>query len=131
MPASDPPAINPELKSVPALRSDSEVSPVFRSTHHRTRPPAKIGAVVAIGKYAPTANDSECTPHNSSVTAMNTPTSTRPHGRFCDSRPLISVAISVACGAATSADPIVKTLWRYKIVPPIANADVTTPITRP
>ena len=33
---------------------------------------------------------------------MNTPTSTSPHGRFCDSRPLISVAISVACGAATA-----------------------------
>ena len=32
----------------------------------------------------------------------NTPTSTRPHGRFCDSRPLMSVAISVACGAATA-----------------------------
>ena len=50
MPAIEPPAISPELKSVPALTSDSCATPVFRSTHHRTRPPAKIGAVVAIGR---------------------------------------------------------------------------------
>ena len=50
MPESDPPAINPELNSVPALRSESLFSPVLRSTHHRTTPPAKIGAVVAMGR---------------------------------------------------------------------------------
>ncbi len=50
MPASDPPAISPELKSVPELMSDSSAAPVLRSTYQRTRPPAKIGAVVAIGR---------------------------------------------------------------------------------
>ena len=38
-------------------------------------PPTEIGAVVAIGRYAPTANDSEWIPQSSSVDrAMNTPT---------------------------------------------------------
>ncbi len=50
MPASDPPAMRPELKSVPELMSDSLFTPVLRSTNQRTRPPAKIGAVVAMGK---------------------------------------------------------------------------------
>ena len=50
MPASEPPAIRPELKSVPALRSRLLGRPGLRSTHQRTRPPAKIGAVVAIGR---------------------------------------------------------------------------------
>ena len=59
MPASDPPAINPELKRVPELISDSSARPVLRSTNHRTSPPTKIGAVVAIGRYDPTANESE------------------------------------------------------------------------
>ena len=35
----EPPAIRPELKSVPELISDSEVSPVFCSTYQRTIPP--------------------------------------------------------------------------------------------
>ena len=50
IPASDPPAIRPELNSVPELISDSCFSPVWRSTNHRTSPPAKIGAVVAMGR---------------------------------------------------------------------------------
>ena len=112
MPASDPPAIRPELNSVPALISDSLVCPVLRSTYQRTTPPAKIGAVVAIGRYEPTANDSEWMPHSSSVTEMNTPTSTRPHGRFWLSSPLMIVAISVACGAASAGEPIADTLCR-------------------
>ena len=80
MPVSDPPAISPELKSVPALMSESDVTPVLRSTNQRTRPPTKIGAVVAIGRYEPTANDSEWMPHSSSVIETKTPTSTSPHG---------------------------------------------------
>ena len=112
MPASDPPAMRPELNSVPDPTSDSSATPVFRSTYARTRPPAKIGAVVAIGRYEPTANDSEWMPHSSSVIEMNTPTSTRPQGRFWLSRPLMIVAISVACGAGSASDPIVITLCR-------------------
>ena len=77
MPASRP-AIRPELKRVPLLISDSSFRPVLRSTHQRTTPPAKIGAVVAIGRYEPTANDSDRIPQSSSVTEMNTPTSTSP-----------------------------------------------------
>ena len=52
-------AISPELKSVPDPSSDCSAVPVLRSTHHRTNPPAKIGAVVAIGRYEPTAKESE------------------------------------------------------------------------
>ena len=119
MPQIDPPAISPELNSVPAPSSDSSFTPLLRSTHQRTSPPAKIGAVVATGRYAPTANDSEWMPHSSSVTARNTPTSTRPHGRFWLRSPLMIVAISVACGAAIAADPIVNTRCRYSVVRPI------------
>src|SRR5207237_314154 len=57
MPHNDPPAMRPELNSVPAPTSDSSFAPVFRSTYARTRPPTKIGAVVAMGRYEPTAHD--------------------------------------------------------------------------
>ncbi len=46
----DPPAMRPELNSTPELRSDSPVLPERRSTHHRTMPPMKMGAVVAMGR---------------------------------------------------------------------------------
>src|SRR5829696_325431 len=118
MPASEPPAIRPEEKSVPDPTSDSSETPVLRSTNQRTRPPAKIGAVVAIGRYEPTANDSEWMPHNSSVIEMNTPTRTSPHGRFWLSRPLMIVDISVACGAGNAFEPMVITLCRYSVVTP-------------
>src|SRR5258706_3838286 len=91
MPHSDPPAIRPELNKVPAPTSDSAAAPVFRSTNARTRPPAKIGAVVAIGRYEPTANDKDRMPHSSSVTETNTPTSTTPQGRFWVSKALMIV----------------------------------------
>src|ERR1051325_11350980 len=107
MPARDPPAMSPELNSVPALISDSCDCPVLRSTIQRTIPPTKIGAVVAIGKYEPTANESDRIPHYSSVTEMNTPTRTRPQGRFWLRSPLMIVAIKVACGAGSDGDPIV------------------------
>ena len=71
-----------------------------------------MGAVVAIGRYAPTANDSEWIPQSSSVMAMNTPTSTRPQGRFWLRSPLMIVAISVACGAAMAWEPMPKTRCR-------------------
>ena len=63
--------MRPELNKVPAPTSDSAAAPVFRSTNARTRPPAKIGAVVAIGRYEPTANDKDRMPHSSSVTETN------------------------------------------------------------
>ena len=50
MPAIEPPAMRPELNSVPELISDSSATPVLRSTNQRTRPPTKMGAVVAIGR---------------------------------------------------------------------------------
>src|ERR1043166_1282115 len=105
IPASDPPAINPELNSVPDPTSDSSATPVLRSTNARTRPPAKIGAVVAIGRYDRTPNDNDRIPHSSSVIEMNTPTRTSPHGRLRLSSPLMMVAISVACGAGSAPDP--------------------------
>ena len=46
----EPPAIRPELKSVPELISDSLATPVLRSTAQRTTPPTKMGAVVAMGR---------------------------------------------------------------------------------
>src|SRR2546428_1369428 len=119
MPQSDPPAISPELNSVPELTSDSCGTPVFRSTNARTRPPANIGAVVAMGRYDPTANDSEWMPQSSSVTAMNTPTRTRPHGRFWLRSPLMIVDINVACGAGREVDPMVIALFRYSVVRPM------------
>src|SRR5215813_1633863 len=131
IPASDPPAISPELNNVPAPTSDSSLRPVLRSTYARTRPPTKIGAVVAMGRYEPTANESEWMPHSSSVTAMNTPTRTSPHGRFWLRRPRMIVDINVACGAGSEADPIDITLFKYSVVIPMTKADVTTPMTRP
>src|SRR5262245_43334086 len=116
MPQIDPPAINPELNNVPELSSDSSWAPVARSTHHRVRPPTKIGAVVAIGRYDPTANDNEWIPQSSSVTEMKMPTSTRPHGRFWLRRPLMMVDIRVACGAAMGVEPIRKTAGGYRVV---------------
>ena len=68
MPADRAAGDQPELKSVPAPSSDSSrhaASCAPPTT--RTSPPAKIGAVVAIGRYEPTANDSEWMPHSSSV----------------------------------------------------------------
>src|SRR5262249_31061248 len=131
MPHSDPPAISPELNRAPAPISDSSRVPVLRSTSARTRPPAKIGAVDAIGRYEPTANDSERTPHSSSVTLMKTPTSTSPHGRLRLSRPLMMVAMSVACGAGMSFVPIPDTLCKYIVVNPMTAAEVTTPMIKP
>src|SRR6185503_20156219 len=116
MPASEPPAIRPELKSVPALMSDSSFTPVFRSTHHRTTPPAKMGAVVAIGRYEPTAKESEWMPHSSRTIEIDTPHNTSPHGRFWLSRPLMMVDIRVACGAGSDCDPMPITECRYSVV---------------
>src|SRR5438046_9283620 len=82
IPHSEPPAMRPELNSVPAPTSDSCATPVLRSTNARTRPPAKIGAVVAIGRDEPTAHDNEWMPHNASGTETDTPTRPRPHGRL-------------------------------------------------
>ena len=48
-------------------------------------------------------------PHSSSVTEMNTPTSTSPQGRFWLNSPLIIVDIKVACGAGSDED------WRREI----------------
>src|SRR5438067_2417453 len=44
MPHSEPPAMSPELNSVPAPISDSSCTPGLRSTNARTRPPAKTRA---------------------------------------------------------------------------------------
>ena len=62
---------------------------------------------------------------------MNTPTSTSPHGRFWLSRPLMIVAISVACGAGSDGDPIPITLCRYSVVIPMTSDEVRTPMISP
>src|SRR4029434_113811 len=106
IPASEPPAMSPELNKIPELSSDSSGLPLLRSTHARTRPPAKIGAVVAIGRYEPTAKDRDRIPHDTSAIERNTQITTNPHGRFWLRSPLMIVAINVACGAARSLDPM-------------------------
>ena len=106
MPVSDPPAIRPELKSVPALSSESDVSPVLRSTHHRTsaadedRRGGGDRQVRADGErqrvdaaQLERDRDEHADQH-------------QPHGSCWSSRPRMSVAISVACGAATCAEPM-------------------------
>src|SRR5207245_6952762 len=45
------------LYAVPAPTSDSSFRPVRFSTYARTRPPANIGAVVAMGRYDPTRSE--------------------------------------------------------------------------
>ena len=45
-------------------------------------------------------------PHNSRTSEMLTPHSTRPHGRFWLSNPLMMVDISVACGAGSDCEPM-------------------------
>ena len=67
-------------------------------------PPIQIGDVVESGRYAPTAHESACAPASCAMNARKTPTSTGPHGRLFASRPLMIVAISVACGAGELAD---------------------------
>ena len=51
------------------------------------------------GRYKPTANDRALTPQSSIVIAMKAPTSTNCQSRSPEKRPLIRVAIKVACGA--------------------------------
>ena len=84
-----------------------------------------------MGRYDPTANDSDRIPQSSSATEMNTPTGTSPHERFWLSRPLMIVAISVACGAGMAGVPMAKTRCRHSIVAPMTTADVTTPMISP
>ena len=72
-------------------------------------PPTKIASVVAIDKYDPTANVSDRIPISSTAITRNTPSSTSPHGSFCCRIPLITVAISRACGAAAFSLPIPST----------------------
>ena len=105
------------------------------------RPPTKIGSVVDSGRYAPTANASERTPHSSMVTLMNTPTSTNCQSRFLASSPLMSVAMSVPCGAGNFSEPMacvtrpvaastcaLSSTW---MVSPMASDAATAPIMRP
>ena len=70
-------------------------------------------------------------PQSSSVTEMNTPTSTSPHGRFWLRSPLMIVAINVAWGAGSDVDPIVMTECRASVVIPMTNDAVRTPMMRP
>ena len=112
--------------------------PVTFPTSARIMPPTQIGEVVESGRYAPTANDNEFTPHSSMTTATNIPTNTSPHGKSCASNPLMMVAMSVACGAEYRSVPMACGMpWnciepsRVLSVQPIASAEVATPITRP
>jgi hypothetical protein len=43
----------------------------------------------------------------------------------------MSVAISVACGAATASEPMPNTRCMYSTVMPMTNDEVTTPIAKP
>ena len=62
-------------------------------------PPTKMGALLEMGRYTPTAKGSEDTPHSSSISAMKTPTSTRSHGSFWVRMPSMMSAKSCALGA--------------------------------
>ena len=76
------------------------------STIQRTTPPTKIASVVAIDRYAPTANVSDRTPSSSTTITSATPSSTSAHGSLRDRIPLITVAISRPCGAAAFSLPM-------------------------
>ena len=77
-------APRPELFVLRTRRSSSLV----RSTMAFTAPPQKMGSVVDSGRYAPTAKDSDDTPHSSMVTARKTPTSTNCQSRLKDEQAL-------------------------------------------
>ena len=62
-------------------------------------PPTQIGSVVDKGKYAPTAKESDFTPHSSMVMDKKAPTNTNCQSRLKLNKPLIKVAIKVPCGA--------------------------------
>ena len=95
----------PRLNSVPDPTSDSSLAPVFLDVV-ADEPAGKDRGRGRNRQYEPTANDSEWIPHSSRVMAMHTPTSTRPHGRFWLSSPLMIVDISVACGAGSAFEPM-------------------------
>ena len=69
-------------------------------------PPIQIGNVVESGRYAPTAQESACAPAICAMKARATPTRTGAQGRLFASRPLMIVAIRVACGAASFGPPM-------------------------
>ena len=100
-------------------------------------PPIQIGNVVESGRYAPTAQESACAPAICAMNARKTPTRTGAHGRFCASRPLMIVAMSVAWGAASfgppmpCASPIAYVLSSRKSVPPMTSVEVRTPMMKP
>src|SRR5262249_24480391 len=66
-PATAPPATRPVANRLPGPSSSvpEAASPAGRrrSATARTRPPTKMGSVVDSGRYAPTAKDSDLTPH--------------------------------------------------------------------
>jgi len=98
--------MRPELASAPLETSPSPPArSERRSTSHRMSPPKKMGAVVASGRYAPTAKLRLRTPSSSTTHTMNTPNSTSPQGRFWFRMPLTTVLISTACGAGKFAEP--------------------------
>ena len=77
-----------------------------RSTIQRITPPTKMASVVAMERYAPTANVSERTPSSSTTITSATPSSTSVHGNLRERMPLMTVAIRRPCGAAARSLPI-------------------------
>ena len=88
--------MSPELKSAPLPASDSSFDLVVVWASHLTTPPAKIVAVVEMGRYEPTAKASERTPQISSATTMNAPNRSSVQGSLRVRIPLITTLISVA-----------------------------------
>ena len=64
----------------------------------------KIGTDDWIGRYTPTANGSDGTPANSSVTAINTPINTSSQGSLCCKMPSMISAINRVFGASNLFD---------------------------
>ena len=82
-----------------------------RSTIQRITPPTKMASVVAMERYAPTANVSERTPSSSTTMTSATPSSTSVHGSLRERMPLMTVAIRRPCGAAAFSLPMPWIHW--------------------
>src|SRR5580692_7176806 len=106
------------LSASAASSADVSASPAcffatYRSTSHRTHPPAKIGVDADRGRYTPTANASDGMPLISSTIARPTPRSTSSQGSLRLRIPLMMYDMSVAFGASnlTTREPSGRVAW--------------------
>ena len=106
-PTRPSPATKPDPRSVPRSIRAARASGLFavRSASSRSRPPRKIGTIVATGRYTPTAKARTGSLNASAASAIPTPIATSVHGSTLSRTPSMTSFISVACGAGSSAVP--------------------------